>query len=83
MRRLIEIHVKTSSSSLIPRRDLKLEGYSCESIQYPCLKPENYKRLFRQSVVEKSVVFKTKPEVLKLDVTRTEEEDRVKQTELK
>lgn len=51
------------------REDLQREVYTCESLKYRrYLKPDIYKRLFRECAVEKSIVFKTKPEVSELEV---------------
>ena len=58
-----------SSRHLILREDLQLEVHTCESLKYRwCLKPDIYKRLFRECAIEKSIVFKTKPKVSELEV---------------
>lgn len=58
-----------SRRHLILRKDLQIEVYTCESLKYRWyLKPDIYKRLFRECAVEKSILFKTKPEVSELEV---------------
>lgn len=54
-----------SNRHLMLTGDVEPEVYSCESVIYRCCSnPETYNRLFREIRVEKSIAFKTKPEVL-------------------